>query len=280
MGQTSDTTEEERMVMRECVYEAFWYRSLPLATVTGVCVKLGVTSGKIRHTRYGAWPIVLGAGSMAYIVGKLSYIFGENCARKFVEQAPSSEIAQEFKRRRPEMVAAVEKEGREMKIPSVEQRNLGFSDVLEDLDFETVSDKEKLIMRDCNSIAFWRYSLPLSVVTSVTVLAFIKAGMLKPSKLNTTFPRLPKILIGSVLGYIAGQWVYVYSKDCPARFIEFAPEGEIAKRLQGQYICKDCAEKVNLNETTGDEVEGPDDYVMPSNENVEVEKLIKDQCSI
>jgi len=74
------------MVMRECVYEAFWYRSLPLASVTGVCVKLGVSSGKIRHTRYGSWPIVLGAGSMAYIVGKLSYIFGENCARKFVEQ--------------------------------------------------------------------------------------------------------------------------------------------------------------------------------------------------
>jgi len=268
------------MVMRECVYEAFWYRSLPLASVTGVCVKLGVSSGKIRHTRYGSWPIVLGAGSMAYIVGKLSYIFGENCARKFVEQAPGSEIAQEFKRRRPEMVAAVEKEGREMKIPSVEQRNLGFSDVLEDLDFETVSDKEKLIMRDCNSIAFWRYSLPLSVVTSGTVLAFIKAGMLKPSKLNTTFPRLPKVLIGSVLGYIAGQWVYVYSKDCPARFIEFAPEGEIAKRLQGQYICKDCAEKVNLNEMTEDEAEVPDDYVMPSNENGELEKLIKDQYSI
>jgi len=270
------------MVMRECVYEAFWYRSLPLASITGVCVKLGVSSGRIRHTKYGAWPIVLGASSMAYIVGKLSYIFGENCARKFVEQAPSSEIAQEFKRRRPEMVAAVEREGRgrEMKIPSVEQRNLGFSDVLEDLDFETISDKEKLIMRDCNSIAFWRYSLPLSIVTSGTILAFFKAGILKPSKLNTTFPRLPKILIGSVLGYIAGQWVYVYSKDCPARFIEFAPEGEIAKRLQGQYICKDCAEKVNMNEATEGEVAGLDDYVIPSNENVEVEKLIKDQYSI
>ena len=35
MGQASDTTEEERMVMRECVYEAFWYRSLPLASITG-----------------------------------------------------------------------------------------------------------------------------------------------------------------------------------------------------------------------------------------------------
>jgi len=272
MGQTSETTEEERMVMRECVYEAFWYRSLPLAGVTGLCVQLGVNSGKIRPTKYGSWPIILGAGSMAYIVGKLSYIFGDNCARKFLEQAPSSEIAQELRRRKPEMGAIVEKEGREIRIPSVEQRNLGFADMLEDLDFETISDKEKLIMRDCNAIAFWRYSLPLSIITAGSVLASIKAGLLRPSKFNTTYPRLPKILLGTVLGYIAGQWVYVYSKDCPGRFIQFAPEGEIAKRLQGQYLCKDCAEKSNMDVQPHNEVVDMDDYVIPSDDLAELEK--------
>ena len=31
----AEVTEEERSVMRECVREAFWYRSLPAAAVTG-----------------------------------------------------------------------------------------------------------------------------------------------------------------------------------------------------------------------------------------------------
>ena len=30
-----DVTDEERGVMRECVREAFWYRSLPAAALTG-----------------------------------------------------------------------------------------------------------------------------------------------------------------------------------------------------------------------------------------------------
>ena len=31
----AEVTEEERSVMRECVREAFWYRSLPAAAITG-----------------------------------------------------------------------------------------------------------------------------------------------------------------------------------------------------------------------------------------------------
>ena len=34
MGKVSATTEEERLVIRECIKEAFWYRSLPLAVTT------------------------------------------------------------------------------------------------------------------------------------------------------------------------------------------------------------------------------------------------------
>ena len=30
----SETTDEERLVIRECIKEAFWYRSLPLGVVT------------------------------------------------------------------------------------------------------------------------------------------------------------------------------------------------------------------------------------------------------
>jgi len=89
MGKISATTDEERLVIRECIKEAFWYRSLPLGIVTSFFVQAGAKSGRIRTTRYGAWPIVLGAGSFAYVVGKLTYIFGENCSKKFLELVSS-----------------------------------------------------------------------------------------------------------------------------------------------------------------------------------------------
>jgi hypothetical protein len=145
-------------------------------------------------------------------------------------------------------------------IPTVEQRNLGFADVLEDLDFETISEKEKSIMRDCNSIAFWSYSLPLSMLTAGAVFASMKAEFVRGSRWSTAYPRLPKMVVGGVLGYIAGQWIYVYTRDCPSRFIQYAPEGEIARRL-GSHLCKDCLKKANIKEDNieAGEVETDDD---------------------
>ena len=32
-----EVTDEEREVMRECVREAFWFRSLPASIITGTC---------------------------------------------------------------------------------------------------------------------------------------------------------------------------------------------------------------------------------------------------
>jgi len=288
MGRQEEPSEEERMVMRECVDEAFWYRSLPLASATAILVRYGVSSGRIRPTKHGSWPVVVGATSLAYVLGKLSYIFGDNCHRKFLEKAPLSEIAQELKLRKPDMVAKVAKEpGVEVSIiPSVEQRNLGFANVLEDLDFETITEKEKSIMRDCNSIAFWSYSLPLSMLTAGAVFASLKTEFLRGSRWSSRYPRLPKMVVGGVLGYIAGQWIYVYTRDCPSRFIQYAPEGEIARRL-GSHLCKDCLKKVNINEDNIEAGEAENDvdvhsseYVIPSNDVTKVEEIIKDQCGL
>ena len=130
-------------------------------------------------------------------------------------------------------------------------------------------------MKDCNSIAFWRYSLPISITTSGAIYAAIKAGLLNTSKINTTFPRLPKMLVGGILGYIGGQWAYVYSRDCTRRFTEFAPEGEIAQRLRGDYVCKDCQAVADEAENTAEEAS--DGYVIPSDSTEEVEKIIMEQ---
>ena len=218
---------------------------------------------------------------MAYVVGKLTYIFGENCSRKFLDkvclekkkrknciiycfQAPDSDITTQIKLKK-----GLENDGLSS-WPSVEERNLGFADILEDFDFSRISAVDKSIMEDCNSTAFWRYSLPVSIISSGVIYTAIKAELLNASKRATTFPRLPKMMVGGSLGYIAGQWLYVYSRDCTHRFQTFAPEGEIAMLLRGEFVCKDC-----LSEGETDEGE---DYVMPSEGGEEIDQIIKDQC--
>jgi len=268
----SETTDEERHVIRECIKEAFWYRSLPLGVVTCIGAQLAVKSGRIRSTRYGAWPIVVGAGSFAYVIGKLSYIFGENCSRKFMEHAPNSEITAQIRLRKGQK-SLFEDEVISSKSWPKEERNLGFADILEDFDFDTISDVEKNIMNDCNSTAFWQFSLPLAVGMSGAIYAAIKAGLLHGSKRMTTFPHVPKMLLGWSLGYITGQWLYVYSRDCTNRFLNFAPEGEIARRLRGeiveQQVCKDCME--------GEEVV---EYEIPVEAGEEILKNIKAQLGL
>ena len=219
---------------------------------------------------------MLGAGSFAYVVGKLTYIFGENCSKKFLElvsswhqcyevirflllQAPNSEITAKLRENQEYQD--------DKSLPNVESRNLGFADVLDDLDFSNISEVEKTIMEDCNSTAFWRYSLPLSLFSSGTIYASIKAGWLNPSKRNSTFPSLPKMLVGGVLGYIAGQWLYVYSRDCTNRFLSFAPDGEIAMRLRGESVILPSNTNTNLTE-----------YMLPSDRCEEIESIIKKQC--
>ena len=207
-----EVSEDERKVMRECVREAFWFRSLPAAAFTGISVNYGIKTGKIKISpRYGGWPIILGASSMAYFVSKLSYIFGKHCTDKFLRDAPDSEIAEQIRKNR----LSDEKTWR---TEHDEQLNK-FSDVLERIDFDTLSDVEKKIINDCNSTAFWQFSVPLMMSASGSIYLAIKKGFLSPSKLSS-FPMSPKLIMGASLGYIAGQYLYVYSKECSNRLIQ------------------------------------------------------------
>merc|ERR1719431_1359754 len=38
-------------------------------------------------------PIILGSSSLAYVIGKFSYILGDKCASKFLEKVPDSDIS-------------------------------------------------------------------------------------------------------------------------------------------------------------------------------------------
>ena len=212
MGRFDDVevSEDERKVMRECVREAFWYRSLPASAFTGLCVNYAIKTGRIKTSpRFGGWPIILGASSMAYFVSKLSYIFGKNCTNKFLTDAPDSEISVQIRKNR-------ESDKETWKTEHDEQLNK-FSDILDKIDFDTLSEKEKKIITDCNSTAFWQFSLPLMLSFSGSIYLAIKKGFLGPSKWNTTFPKSPKMIVGASVGYIAGQYLYVFSKDCSNR---------------------------------------------------------------
>ncbi len=49
-----------------------------------------------------------------------------------------------------------------------------------------------------------------------TVYAAIEKGLLAPGR---RFPRLPRVLAGSSLGFLAGQYLYLYTSDCTDRLV-------------------------------------------------------------
>ncbi|XP_073712071.1 OCIA domain-containing protein 2 isoform X1 [Misgurnus anguillicaudatus] len=62
-------------IWKECQYESFWYRALPLSvgsmTVTGGLIYSGVWN---KSKRFGYFPKLILAGILGYAVGKASYI--------------------------------------------------------------------------------------------------------------------------------------------------------------------------------------------------------------
>jgi len=271
MGTNSDgdieITDEERNVMKECVKEAFWYRCLPSASLTGVSVNYAIKTGKIKSSKFGGWPIILGASSLAYLAAKFSYIFGKHCTNKFLEKAPASEISEQIRKNR-------EEDKVKWRTEHDEQLNK-FSDILDQVDFDTITDVEKQIIQDCNSTAFWKFSVPLMLSTSGTIYLAIKKGFLNSSKWNSTFPKAPKMVIGASLGYIAGQYLYVYSKDCSNRFLQFAPSGKIARLLRH--------DKTLLLEENFEEFPtytDSDEYVIPDFGKETRDRNIKESCGV
>ena len=72
-------------------------------------------------------------------------------------------------------------------------------------DFDTISEEENNILADCNSVAFWYYSLPSVAVSTALTSRALTTGLLASSSFTRRFPRLPKLTLAASLGYVAGQ---------------------------------------------------------------------------
>ncbi|XP_077076667.1 OCIA domain-containing protein 2 [Siphateles boraxobius] len=74
--------EDMKAIWKECQYESFWYRALPLSTgsvaVTGGLIYSGIWK---QSKRFGYFPKLLLAGIVGYAVGKASYAGA--CKEKF-----------------------------------------------------------------------------------------------------------------------------------------------------------------------------------------------------
>ena len=281
----SDVSEEDRAVMRDCITEAVIYRSVPAAVFTGLHVKYF-----IRKTNFwlNGWPVVVGASCLAWFAGKLSYIHGRHCQDKFIEKAPNSRIT-------AQILAAREEE----KIHSEEHRRKNKLDLTQEdlVVFGSLTDKEKTILNDCNSTAFWFYSIPLMICFPSLVFIGLKKGLLAPSKIFRKFPFAPKLSLGIATGYVTGQWLYMKSGDCSEKFERLAPDSQMAKiwrnggftigndQFQVQYIPEDVDEDEDSKAETEKETEAPiisntyEGYMMPSYSRKDLEKSMLDKTN-
>lgn len=288
-----DSTEEERRVMRECTKDAFWYRALPSAAVAGTSLYCAVRAGKFKSigsSRFRTWSVIAGFSSFAYIVAKLSYVLGENCKQKFLVQAPNSDISNHIRKKRSIPNSRIEEfQDREESIQerreAIQERREAIQerkeavyelfDIVDSKDFDEskMTEKEQQILIDCNSVAFYQYSLPAMVGASVTTYA----GVARSSKMKTRslMAQSAPVALACTLGYFIGQVLYMYSTDCSDRFIKYAPEGEIAKKLQQHYsqpqefgeLCEGC-QVVAVLENDRDE------YVIPVSDDQSVKNLV------
>ncbi|XP_048365096.1 OCIA domain-containing protein 1 isoform X2 [Sphaerodactylus townsendi] len=92
-------TEDERRIFKECNEESFWYRSVPLSTISMLVTQMLIKKGTLTaHSRFGSLPKVAFAGLCGYIGGKLSYM--KACQEKF-RKSENSPLGEALRQRRP-----------------------------------------------------------------------------------------------------------------------------------------------------------------------------------
>ena len=217
---------------------------------------------------------------MAWFVGKLSYVHGKHCQDKFLQQAPNSRIAQQILKLREDNNKEV-----------VSHRSIENS--REDFGYGVVTEEEKSILNECNSTAFWNYSLPLMVLFPSLVFVALKKGLLAPSKVLKKYPNFPKMNLAAATGYVVGQWLYMKSEDCSEKFERFAPDSKMARlfRNGGYVMGNDQFHVEYLPESQsnglGHQKETPkndipnsyEGYVMPSTRLQDIEKNMFDSSN-
>ncbi|XP_075051619.1 OCIA domain-containing protein 1 [Mixophyes fleayi] len=88
-------TEEEVKILRECISESFWYRSVPFSLMSMATTQALISKGILTSSsRFGSLPKLAFAGFFGYIAGKISYI--NVCRAKLmkVHNAPVDEQGQ------------------------------------------------------------------------------------------------------------------------------------------------------------------------------------------
>jgi len=89
-------TAEEMKVFRECNRESFWYRSMPLAGMNIVAVRMMARYGYLKPSPfYGMYLKYAGAIVLGYFVGKFSYL--SKCREKLM-RLPNSELAEALRK--------------------------------------------------------------------------------------------------------------------------------------------------------------------------------------
>jgi len=126
--------------VRNCMNEAFWSRSIPCGSVSALAALSLIKTGKINpQTRFGAIELVVGVGSLGYLIGKCSFIFSDKCKDIFLEKAPESAISERIRIDRGEhykqTVITDSSQPEPLEEPVVQQENQDYvyPDIEEDL---------------------------------------------------------------------------------------------------------------------------------------------------
>lgn len=241
MGQDSVHSDTERRVMRSCIMEAFWARSAPLAVVT----MLGVGFAARRRGVLHGGALALGSGSGAYLLGKLSYILGENCIDKFIKDAPGSPVA----------VHALQKREKSRRFEEL-WRSGEVSRTIREVDVDSLekhSEEQRWILVEACNRSIAEAALPCSLASSSLVLLLLRLGLVKGSQRLPSLPWLPKVFLAAGAGFFGGIVIY-------ARSIPRSPEREVEEELLWD-------DQETLEE---------DDYMLPGNESQERYQMIKE----
>ena len=156
-----------------------------------------------------AGTVVVGASSLAYFMGKLSYILGDNCMEKFIQQVfvgSESHIQCILQAPESEITLGVLKNRKEkQRLASEKSQNLPpFKDLLEHIDMDSMSLDEQSVVVECNRVAFWKFSLPCMIASSGLTFLMFEKGFLQ-SRPSASYPRLPKLFLAALVGYTGGQ---------------------------------------------------------------------------
>ncbi|KAL1023914.1 hypothetical protein UPYG_G00048880 [Umbra pygmaea] len=92
-------SEDERRVLKECVQESFWYRSVPFSLASMIVTQGLVHRGVLTSSsRFGSLPKVAFAGLCGFLAGKISYV--KHCQEK-LKSLENSPLGEASRQRRP-----------------------------------------------------------------------------------------------------------------------------------------------------------------------------------